>query len=60
MSRLFFQENLFNEDIGNWDVSKVTDMRSIFVKATSFNQDLSPWNVDNVANYADISRDTSQ
>ena len=34
--------------MGNWDVSDVTTMNSMFFGATSFNQDLSGWNVSNV------------
>ena len=35
-------------DIGDWDVSNVTDMGAVFVKATSFNQDINAWDVSNV------------
>ncbi len=47
MGSMFGGKN-FNQDIGNWDVSNVTNMSYIFSNAISFNQDLSPWNVDNV------------
>ena len=40
-------------EINNWDVSKVTDMRSMFAHARSFNQPLNNWNVSNVT---DMSR----
>ena len=37
----------FNQDIGNWDVSKVTTMKATF-QISKFNQDISGWNVSNV------------
>ena len=40
----------FNEDIGAWDTSGVTDMSLMFHVASSFNQDLGGWSVDNVVN----------
>ena len=49
MSYVFSGAN-FNDDISNWDVSNVTNMRNMFVNATSFNQDISAWNVSNVTN----------
>mmetsp|Transcript_19411 Transcript_19411/g.36240 ORF Transcript_19411/g.36240 Transcript_19411/m.36240 type:complete len:297 (-) Transcript_19411:430-1320(-) len=44
----FFNENSFNEDISDWVVSKVTDMRRMFFHANSFNGDLSKWEVSKV------------
>ena len=41
---------LFNGDISNWDVSRVTTMRYMFAWATSFNSDLSKWDVSRVTN----------
>ena len=38
----------FNQDIGNWDVSNVTDMNSMFYRAKSFNQDIGNWDVSKV------------
>ena len=40
MSELFLYRG-FNDNIGNWDVSSVTNMDQMFRGATSFNQDLS-------------------
>tara|TARA_B110000908_G_C10243377_1_gene447370 strand:- start:971 stop:2410 length:1440 start_codon:yes stop_codon:yes gene_type:complete len=38
----------FNEPIGDWDVSEVTDMTALFGGLKNFNQDLSKWDVSNV------------
>ena len=38
----------FNQPIGDWDVSSVTDMRSMFYGASSFNQPIGDWDVSNV------------
>ena len=38
----------FNGNISKWDVSKVTNMYSMFNGATSFNQDISEWKVGKV------------
>jgi len=38
----------FNQPIGNWDVSNVTQMRNLFKAAYSFNQNISNWDVSNV------------
>ena len=43
MFYMFFRADVFNQDISEWDVSKVTDMFWMFNGATSFNQDLCPW-----------------
>jgi len=50
MSSLFNPNNTssFNQPIGNWDVSNVTDMEGMFRYANAFNQDLSNWDVSNV------------
>ena len=40
--------NDFNQPIGNWDVSSVTNMSSMFTIATSFNQPIGNWDVSNV------------
>ena len=36
--------------IGNWDVSRVTDMSKLFFNAKTFNDDISAWDVSNVTN----------
>ena len=45
-----FQGSPFNQPIGNWIVSNVTNMQGMFYQATAFNRDISGWNVSNVTN----------
>tara|TARA_Y100000389_G_scaffold33123_1_gene28179 strand:- start:339 stop:2522 length:2184 start_codon:yes stop_codon:yes gene_type:complete len=40
----------FNFDIGNWDVSGVTNMSRMFSRANAFNKDIDSWDVGNVNN----------
>jgi len=42
--------DLKDKQIGQWDVSKVTDMRELFDGRTSFDEPLNDWNVSNVTN----------
>jgi surface protein len=43
MNGMFYYNVYFNQNIGSWNVSGVTDMRFMFYTSTSFNQDLSHW-----------------
>jgi surface protein len=43
-----FSSTTFNQDIGFWDVSSVTNMTFMFESATEFNQDISTWDVSSV------------
>ena len=47
MSELFSLMD-FNGDIAGWNVSNVTNMKTMFLGCESFNQDISNWNVSNV------------
>jgi uncharacterized protein (TIGR02145 family) len=45
--------NSFNQPIGNWDVSNVTSMRSMF-RDSQFNQPIKDWNVSRVTDMAEM------
>ena len=46
--------NPFNQPIGSWNTSNVTNMERMFSRATSFNQDISTWNVSSVTNMGNM------
>lgn len=54
MSNMFHNVSGFNQPIGNWNVSAVTDMSGMFYTARSFNQNISSWNVSAVTNMSSM------
>ena len=50
MKRAFYSNSGFNQPIGSWDVSNVTNMQQMFRSAVLFNQPLSNWDVGKVTN----------
>jgi hypothetical protein len=44
----------FNQPIGSWNVSKVTNMSEMFRSAFSFNQNIGSWNVSGVTNFSNF------
>ena len=45
MQSMFNYANDFNQNVGDWDVSAVTDMGYMFKQADAFNQDIRNWDV---------------
>jgi surface protein len=48
--------DLQNKKIGEWDVSKVTDMMGLFGGYSKFNEDIGDWNVSNVKDMGEMFR----
>ena len=48
MIEMFIDAEAFNQPIGNWDVSNVTNMRNMFGCAKAFNQPIGNWDVSSV------------
>ena len=48
MESLFDGKYSFNADISGWDVSKATNMATMFAYAAAFNQPIGNWDVSAV------------
>jgi surface protein len=59
MERMFSYAEIFNQPIGNWDVSNTTRMAEMFWRAEAFNQDLSSWDVSSVSRMRNIFDDSN-
>ena len=46
MSFMFYDCNVFNQPLNNWDVSKVTKMSYMFYSCKKFDQPLNNWNIN--------------
>jgi surface protein len=54
MASMFCGASAFNQPIGEWNVSGVTNMPSMFCRASAFNQPIEGWNVSGVTNMVEM------
>ena len=53
MTYMFYNNNTFNQPIGDWNTSSVTNMSGLF-KNTPYNQPLNNWDVSNVLDMGEM------
>ncbi|CAM1344933.1 BspA family leucine-rich repeat surface protein [Tenacibaculum amylolyticum] len=59
MFSMFLAVRDFNQPIGKWDVSKVTNTGMMFRQCENFDQDLGQWDISNMTNMSDMFRNTA-
>lgn len=52
----FWDAEIFNQDIANWDVSGIQTFDNMFDNATAFNQDLSAWDTSSATSMKEMFR----